>query len=211
MTSCDSRRGSRGVHLRRLARDAGDVPVDQLERVFGAKRRRAGQQLVQQHAERVQVAACVDRARHAAGLLGRDVGQVRGHAGGGAARRPAPATRSRLAEVDQPGTPAGRVRRARPRGAGRCARRHAGAARPASARSAMPSVSAAASGRRPAASRRRTAARRPGPRITSKAGDGRSTRRGSSVDALASSAASSHSRSSASRLGGRRRCAPRPA
>ncbi len=71
--------GQRARHRRsylverpRLARD---VTVDPAHRVLGLERQPASEQLVEHHAERVQVRAAVDRPVHLPGLLGRDVRQ----------------------------------------------------------------------------------------------------------------------------------------
>jgi hypothetical protein len=55
-----------------------DMAVHQLHRVRGGKRQLPGEHLVQRDAQGIQIAARVDRAVHAAGLLGGHVGQRAG-------------------------------------------------------------------------------------------------------------------------------------
>ena len=71
-----------------------DVAVDPLQRVGGSKRERARQHLVQGDAQRVEIAAGIDRAIHAPGLFGRHVGKGAGNDLG---------RRGRLALARQPG------------------------------------------------------------------------------------------------------------
>ena len=56
-----------------------DVAVDPLQRVGGGKRERARKHLVQGDAQRVEIAASINRAIHAAGLFGRHVGEGAGN------------------------------------------------------------------------------------------------------------------------------------
>jgi hypothetical protein len=70
------RGGDLGPKGRGGEREAGDVGVDQLQRVRRAKRQLAGEELVEGGAERVIVGAIVDRAIHPAGLLGREIGEA---------------------------------------------------------------------------------------------------------------------------------------
>ena len=56
----------------------GDVAVHPLHRLGGGERKRSGDGLVQRHAERIEVAARVDGAIHATGLLGCHVGERAG-------------------------------------------------------------------------------------------------------------------------------------
>ena len=58
---------------------ACNVAVDPLQRVGGGKRQRARKHLVQGDAQRVEIAAGVNRAIHAAGLFGRHVGEGAGN------------------------------------------------------------------------------------------------------------------------------------
>ena len=69
MMIADSAAGTAGFDLGRRGRHPGQVIVDEPQRVAGPERRRAGGQLVQGRAQRVQVGALVDRAAGAAGLL----------------------------------------------------------------------------------------------------------------------------------------------
>ena len=71
-----------------------DVAVDPLQRVGGSKRQHARKHLVQGDAQRVEIAAGIDRAIHAPGLFGRHVGEGAGND----LRR-----RGRLALARQPG------------------------------------------------------------------------------------------------------------
>jgi hypothetical protein len=81
------------AHFFGRSRHAGQVAVDPGGRRVGHERQGPGQHLVQVHAQRVQVAACVDGPVHAPGLLGRHVspgpGNLarRGRAAGCAVRR----------------------------------------------------------------------------------------------------------------------------
>jgi hypothetical protein len=56
-----------------------DMAVDPFQRVGGDKREHACQHLVQSDAQRVEIAAGIDRAIHAAGLFGRHVGEGTGN------------------------------------------------------------------------------------------------------------------------------------
>ena len=80
--------------LARRQRLAGDVAVNPLHRVGGGERQRSGEHLVERDAERIEIAAGVDRAVHPPGLLGR---HVRKRAGDDFRRR------QRLALARQPG------------------------------------------------------------------------------------------------------------
>ena len=53
----------------------GDVAVHPFHRIGGGEGQRPREHLVERHAERVEIAAGVDRAVHPAGLLGRHVGE----------------------------------------------------------------------------------------------------------------------------------------
>ena len=59
----------------RLARD---MAMDPLHRIGGGERQRAGEHLVEGDAERIEIAAGVDRAVHSSGLFGRHVGERAG-------------------------------------------------------------------------------------------------------------------------------------
>ena len=74
----ESRAGTAGDRSRGRRRLPGDVAVHPLHRIRGGERQRAGEHLVERDAERVEIAARVDRAIHPAGLLGRHVGQRAG-------------------------------------------------------------------------------------------------------------------------------------
>ena len=52
-----------------------DVAVDPLQRVGGSKREHARQHLVKSDAQRVEIAASIDRTIHAPGLFRRHVGE----------------------------------------------------------------------------------------------------------------------------------------
>ena len=55
-----------------------DVAVHPLHRIGGRERQRPGEHLVERDAERVEIAAGIDRPVHPAGLLGRHVGERAG-------------------------------------------------------------------------------------------------------------------------------------
>ncbi len=76
----DSRQrpGNCGAIARRC-RLACDVAVDPLQGVGGDERQRARKHLVQGDAHRIEIAAGTDRTIHAAGLLGRHVGEGAGN------------------------------------------------------------------------------------------------------------------------------------
>ncbi len=76
----DSRQrlGDRGA-LAGRCRLARDVAVDPLQGIGGSERQSARQHLVEGDAEGVEIAARIDRAVHAAGLLGRHVGEGAGN------------------------------------------------------------------------------------------------------------------------------------
>ena len=62
-----------GDALRPLARRRGlprDVAMNPSHRIGGRERKLPGQHLVKRHAQRIEIAATVDRPVHAAGLLG---------------------------------------------------------------------------------------------------------------------------------------------
>ena len=65
--------------IARRCRLARNVAVDPLQGVGGGKRQRARKHLVQGDAQRVEIAAGIDRAIHAAGLFGRHVGERAGN------------------------------------------------------------------------------------------------------------------------------------
>ena len=71
--------GSGTAAVTRRCRLARNVAVDPLQRVGGGKRQRARKHLVQGDAQRVEIAAGIDRTIHAAGLLGRHVGEGAGN------------------------------------------------------------------------------------------------------------------------------------
>ena len=56
-----------------------DVAVDPFHRIGGGERERAGKHLVERDAQRVEIAARVDRAIHAPGLFRRHVGECAGN------------------------------------------------------------------------------------------------------------------------------------
>ena len=56
------------------------MAVDPFHRIGGRKRQNPRKHFIQGDAERIEIAAGVDRAVHAAGLLGRDVGEGTGNA-----------------------------------------------------------------------------------------------------------------------------------
>ena len=64
--------------FRRRHRLSGDVAVDPFHRIGRAERQAAGEHLIERDAERIEVAAGVDRAVHPPGLFGRHVGQRAG-------------------------------------------------------------------------------------------------------------------------------------
>ena len=66
----------------------GDVAVHPLHRVGCGEWQRAREHLVERDAERVEVAAGVDRAVHASGLFGRHVGERAGDGLGRLGRLP---------------------------------------------------------------------------------------------------------------------------
>ncbi|MNX87506.1 hypothetical protein D3C86_1194370 [compost metagenome] len=93
----------------RRHRHLGDVAVYPLHRVRGGERQRAGQHLVERDAERVEVAARIDRPVHPPGLLGCHVGQRAGD-GLGRLGRLALARQARgQAEAGEPCLPVGAV------------------------------------------------------------------------------------------------------
>jgi hypothetical protein len=51
------------------------MPVDQIERVVTSKGALTGTELIQGDAERIKITTPIDRAVHASGLFGRDIGQ----------------------------------------------------------------------------------------------------------------------------------------
>ena len=57
---------------------SGDVAVHPLHRIDGGEWQRAGEHLVERDAQRIEVAASIDRAVHSAGLFGRHVGERAG-------------------------------------------------------------------------------------------------------------------------------------
>jgi hypothetical protein len=57
--------------LRRRRRQLRQVAVDPLERVGGLERQPPGQHLIEDHAQRIQIGALIERAVHAPGLLRR--------------------------------------------------------------------------------------------------------------------------------------------
>ncbi len=65
--------------ISRWCRLACNVAVDPLQRVGGGKRQRAGKHLVQGDAQRVEIAASINRAIHAAGLFRRHIGEGAGN------------------------------------------------------------------------------------------------------------------------------------
>ena len=65
--------------ITRRCRLARNVAVDPLQGIGGGKRQRARKHLVQGDAQRVEIAAGINRAIHAAGLLGRHVGERAGN------------------------------------------------------------------------------------------------------------------------------------
>ncbi len=67
--------GNAGRPLGGRYRLSSEVAMEQFHRVRGGKRQHAGQHFIERHAQRVKVAAGIDRAVHAAGLLGRHVGE----------------------------------------------------------------------------------------------------------------------------------------
>ena len=73
------RRRQAGDALGGRHRSARDMAVHQLHQVGGGERQHAGEHLVERDAKRIQIAARVDRAVHAAGLLGCHVGQRAGN------------------------------------------------------------------------------------------------------------------------------------
>ena len=64
--------------LRRRHRLSGDMAMDPFHRIGGAERQTAGQHLIERDAERVEVAARVDRAVHSPGLFRRHIGERAG-------------------------------------------------------------------------------------------------------------------------------------
>ena len=68
-------RGDRRVHRCRRHRHARQVIVDEPQRVAGAERRRAGGELVERRAQRVQVGALIHRPSGPPGLLRRQIGK----------------------------------------------------------------------------------------------------------------------------------------
>ena len=77
MTMADSGSGTADAITRRC-RLARNVAVDPLQGVGGGKRQRTSKHLVQGDAQRVEIAAGIDRAIHAASLFGRHVGEGAG-------------------------------------------------------------------------------------------------------------------------------------
>jgi len=68
-----------GLHQpARRHRHSGDMAVHPFHGVSSRKRQRAGQHLVKRDAERIEVAARIDRAIHPAGLLGCHIGERAG-------------------------------------------------------------------------------------------------------------------------------------
>ncbi len=65
--------------LARRHRLPGDVTMDPLQWIRGRQRQRPGEHLVQRDAEGVEIAAGIDRAVHAAGLLRRHVSKRAGN------------------------------------------------------------------------------------------------------------------------------------
>ena len=61
--------------LRGSDRLSGDMAMDPFHRIGGAERQETGEHLIERHAERVEVAARVDRAVHAPGLFGSHIGE----------------------------------------------------------------------------------------------------------------------------------------
>ena len=55
-----------------------DMAVDPLHRIGRGERQRAGQHLIERDAERIEIAARIDRAVHPSGLLGRHIGEGAG-------------------------------------------------------------------------------------------------------------------------------------
>ena len=64
--------------LARRCRSPGNVAVDPFHGIGGRERKRSGEHLVKRDAERIEIAAGVDRSVHAASLLGRHVGKRAG-------------------------------------------------------------------------------------------------------------------------------------
>ena len=64
--------------LRRRHRLSRDVAVDPFHRVGGAERQTTGEHPVERDAERIEVAAGIDRAIHPSGLFGRHIGERAG-------------------------------------------------------------------------------------------------------------------------------------
>ncbi len=88
---------------------SGDVAVHPLHRIGGREGQRAGQHLVERDAERIEVAAGIDRAVHAPGLLGRHVGERAGDDLGRLGRLPLARQARGDAEAGEPDL-SGRVR-----------------------------------------------------------------------------------------------------
>ncbi len=86
----------------------GDMAMNPFHRIGGAERQTAGEHLIERDAERIEVAAGIDRAVHPPGLLGRHIGERAGDELG----RPGRLTLARQMRRD-PGWPgAGAPRRA---------------------------------------------------------------------------------------------------
>ena len=91
---------ARGRH-----RLSGDVAVHPLHRIGRRERQAAGQHLVERDAERVEIAAGIDRAVHPPGLLGRHVGERAGDDLGRLGRLALARQARRDAEARQPDLP----------------------------------------------------------------------------------------------------------
>ena len=65
-----------GRDVARRRRDAGDMAMRPFQRIVRGKRQLAGQHAVQRDAERIEIGAVIDRAMHAPGLFGRQIGPV---------------------------------------------------------------------------------------------------------------------------------------
>jgi len=99
-----------GLHqLARRHRLSGDMAVHPFHRVSSSKRQHARQHLVERDAERIEVAARIDRAIHPAGLLGCHVGERAGDRLGGPGRLPLTRQTRGKTESGEPRPPVGAV------------------------------------------------------------------------------------------------------